>query len=82
MSPKEKHIERLNTFFKGKGILNKDDVASYLGVSLSCVKGIMDSKTNPIKFLKLGNNSRSTVRFDIYDFAEYLSSIEVQNETQ
>ena len=74
----KKYLNRLEKIFESKQMLNKDDIAEYLDVSISSVSNLMMNEN--LSYIKLGNGKKSSVRVYVEDFAEYLSSVDVKDE--
>jgi predicted DNA-binding transcriptional regulator AlpA len=73
---KNKYLERLDIYYADKEILSKEEVAKYLGVSKSCINGMMEAKTNPLKKLKFGVDRRSTIKISKIALSNFLQNVE------
>ena len=72
---KENYKILLKMHFENKQLLSKKEVAEYLNIPVSMMRNYMGGLKcfEQIKFIKLGTDKRSAVRFHIDDFADFLA---------
>ena len=68
-------LQKLMEQFDNKLLLNKKEVASVLGVSLSSVDNYINAEKNTLQSVKLGVGKKSAIRVPIESLATFLANL-------
>ena len=68
-------LQKLMEQFDNKLLLNKKEVASVLGVSLSSVSNYINENENALNSVKLGSGKKSAIRVPIESLANFLTNL-------
>ena len=74
-------LQKLMEQFDNKLLLKKKEVALVLGVSISSVDNYINTETNSLGSVKLGDGKKSSIRIPIESLANFITNLkDINNE--